>query len=342
MLSLLFSTNTRTSEAFSSFRLDRPPAHTSFLFSQNTPPKLDSSSALTASVAVDADAADTLDTASSVKPTIGTVGFLLPSNADTKKSKFGQYSPVEEPSLLDAAQHLAKKSFWFSEGQVNSVIATIGDEDPEIVALRDVDVLIVMGLEESSENDLQTARQLFQHRKQQNSPRQCQFVLDCSIDISKALEKDEFCGPFNPYSSAYQKSLAPWTDEASGERLQEQMKDLFDKWTSDDFALAVMLFFNRFSGSTVDWVKDSVDATWEKGPVRNAKEFLAMATKCGDCIGRCLQDEKCAECLNKLTELDTRDQATSYRTIVSYESELLKDFSYCILQKVSAVAFLST
>ena len=339
VLSLLFST--RTSEAFSSVPLDRPPAHASLLFSQNTPPKLDSSSsALTATVAVDADAADTLDTTSSVKPTIGTVGFLLPSNAETKKSKFGQYSPVEEPSLLDAAQHLAKKSFWFSEGQVNSVIATIGD-GPELDALLDVDVLIVMGLE-SSENDLQTARQLFQHRKQQNSPRQCQFVLDCSNDISKSLEKDQFCGPFNPYSSAYQKSLAPWTGEASGQRLQEQMKDLFDKWTSDDFALAVMLFFNRFSGSTVDWVKDSVDATWEKGPVRNAKEFVAMATKCGDCIGRCLQDEKCAECLNKLTELDTRDQATSYRTIVSYESELLKDFSYCILQKVSAVAFLST
>jgi hypothetical protein len=31
--------------------------------------------------------------------------------------------------------------------------------------------------------------------------------------------------------------------------------------------------------------------------------------------------------------MDTRDQAASYRTIVSYESEILKDFSYCILQK---------
>ena len=58
-----------------------------------------------------------------------------------------------------------------------------------------------------------------------------------------------------------------------------------------------------------------------------------MVSKCGDCIGRCVQDETCRECLNTLTALDTRDQVASYRTIVSFESELLRDFSFCILQK---------
>ena len=58
-----------------------------------------------------------------------------------------------------------------------------------------------------------------------------------------------------------------------------------------------------------------------------------MATKCGDCIAECVKDEKCKECLDALTAVDTRDQVLSYRTIVSYESELLKDFSFCILQK---------
>jgi hypothetical protein len=48
---------------------------------------------------------------------------------------------------------------------------------------------------------------------------------------------------------------------------------------------------------------------------------------------KCLQDETCKTCLEKLTELDTRDQAASYRTIVSYESEALKDFSFCVFQK---------
>jgi hypothetical protein len=34
-----------------------------------------------------------------------------------------------------------------------------------------------------------------------------------------------------------------------------------------------------------------------------------------------------------LDKIDTRDQVTSYRTVVSFESELLRDFSLCILQK---------
>lgn len=34
-----------------------------------------------------------------------------------------------------------------------------------------------------------------------------------------------------------------------------------------------------------------------------------------------------------LDKIDTRDQVSSYRTVVSYESELLRDFSLCILQK---------
>jgi hypothetical protein len=61
--------------------------------------------------------------------------------------------------------------------------------------------------------------------------------------------------------------------------------------------------------------------------------FSPSATKCGDCVAKCVQDETCKACLDKLTEMDTRDQALSYRTIVSYESDLLKDFSFCILQK---------
>jgi hypothetical protein len=58
-----------------------------------------------------------------------------------------------------------------------------------------------------------------------------------------------------------------------------------------------------------------------------------LATKCGDCLIDCLKDEKCKACLEALTELDTRDQAASYRTIVSYESEELKAFSFCAFQK---------
>jgi len=58
-----------------------------------------------------------------------------------------------------------------------------------------------------------------------------------------------------------------------------------------------------------------------------------MVSKCGDCVIDCLKDETCKECLTILGDLDTRDQVASYRTIVSFESDLLREFSYCILQK---------
>ena len=58
-----------------------------------------------------------------------------------------------------------------------------------------------------------------------------------------------------------------------------------------------------------------------------------MVTKCGPCITKCLGDEDCKACITALDEIDTRDQVASYRTVVSYESELLRDFSLCILQK---------
>jgi hypothetical protein len=58
-----------------------------------------------------------------------------------------------------------------------------------------------------------------------------------------------------------------------------------------------------------------------------------MISKCGPCILKCLRDPQCSKCLAALTALDTRDQVASYRTIVSYESDILRDFSLCILQK---------
>jgi len=41
--------------------------------------------------------------------------------------------------------------------------------------------------------------------------------------------------------------------------MEEQMTDLFERWTSDEFTVVLMLFFNQFSGDKVDWVKHSID-----------------------------------------------------------------------------------
>lgn len=274
------------------------------------------------------DAATDADVALDVK-TIGKVVFLLPFDANAVKSKFGSRSPYGSPSIMEAAEQLKRKAKWFSDGTVDAEIILVPENEDDFSSIRrrvsDADALIAFNL--NRRTDLAFLQDLFESRRSEGKGDSCHFALDCADSPSP------MCGPYDPSSPTVASELLPWTNDASGKRMEEQMIGLFDRWTSDDFTVALMLFFNQFSGSSVDWVKHSIDATWEKGPVQNAKEFYNMITKCGDCVQKCVQDEKCKECLDALTAVDTRDQVASYRTIVSYESELLKEFSFCILQK---------
>ena len=273
----------------------------------------------------------------------GTVTILLPSiGSNDIKSKYGVKSPVESPTLLEAANHLADKVFWFSDGLVDVNVVQIaslskkdgnGQEQAQAQQHQDlmtVDAVVAFGL--NDQNDAAFVKNLFEARRSVPDAairaRQCQFALDCTADGFA-----DMVGPYDSTDPSLQSAVVPWSQDASGRRLFDQMNDLFARWTTDDFALALMLFFNLFSGMPVDWVRYSIDATWEKGPARNAQEFYQMMTKCGDCITKCLADENCKACIDALNAVDTRDQVASYRTVVSYESELLRDFSYCILQK---------
>jgi VDE lipocalin domain len=264
--------------------------------------------------------------------TIGSVGILIPSkDADIVKSRYGRKSPVGNPTILDAATQLADKIFWFSDGTVTAKVVSSFDDlsDDSSLELLNMDVLVALGL--SSGSDLEYVSKLFSLRQRQQDTRkkhrQCQLALDCSDS-----QLTVFVGPYDEENVDF-RMLIPWTKQASGFRLSRQMTELLARWTSDDFAVALLLFLNQFSGNTIDWVKHSIDATWEKGPFQNAKEFYSMISKCGNCITKCLADDTCKTCLTALTAVDTRDQVSSYRTIVSFESEILKEFSLCILQK---------
>ena len=95
---------------------------------------------------------------------------------------------------------------------------------------------------------------------------------------------------------------------------------------------AILLVLNQLC-FPLPWVKHSIDPSWEKGITTNVREFYEMVNLCGDCVIKCVQDEQCKACLDALQEIDTRDQVESYRAITSFESDLLRDFSFCILQK---------
>ena len=271
--------------------------------------------------------------AASSKDIIGKAVFILPHNADQVTSKFGSYSPYGSPSVLEAAEQLKKKATWFSDGLVDADIIQMPDVATDVSEIRgqilDANIAIALNIDRAA--DLSLVKDLFEERKglASDEKKLCQFALDC--DGSKALPPP-LCGPYDAQSPSLGSRLIPWSDGASGKRMEEQMTNLFERWTSDDFTYALMLFFNQYV-APIDWVKHSIDATWEKGPVRNAQEFYDMITKCGDCVAKCVADENCKECLDALTAIDTSDQVASYRTIVSYESELLRDFSYCILQR---------
>lgn len=258
---------------------------------------------------------------------LGKVIFLLPNDCANIESRFGNRSPYGNPSILMAAEHMCRKMKWFSDDTIDAQIM-IMENDQDMKTLEDnliaADALLAFNIE--NEHQSSFLQRIFETRRMNMDKNLCHFAFDCGSELYPV------CGPFDSASPSLSSSLVPWSFDATGKRIEEQMITLFNRWTSDDFVVALLVYFNQFRGE-VGWVKHSIDATWEKGVVQNAKEFYGMATKCGPCIVKCLQDENCKACLDALTAIDTRDQVASYRTIVSYESELLKDFTLCILQK---------
>ena len=260
---------------------------------------------------------------------VGKVAFLLPDNSNEIASKFGSRSPCLNPSILEATEQLCRKVKWFSDDKVDAKIYEVGESVNDVMTKRELmeaDALVALNL--GNDQDIESVKEIFSIRKSFSGDKKlCQFALGCVDDFPTVVSN------FDKEKPSISSTLFPWSNDASAKRMVEQMSTLFDNWTSDDFTFALMLFFNQYSGTPIDWVKHSIDATWEKGPIRNAQEFYSMVTNCGDCVAKCVADEKCKECLDALTAVDTRDQVASYRTVVSYESDLLRDFSFCILQK---------
>lgn len=226
---------------------------------------------------------------------IGTVALLVPSSS-TELSKYGSKSPAPRPSYQEAAEHLARKISHFSDGRIEAVVVTpsTNQDDTDDVCLTS-NALIALGITDPAE--VQYLSTTFRKRRtshqETSSYNTCQFALDCGSNNYAPL-----VGPWDEANPSILAEIAPWTGVASGKRLTEQMNGLFEKQTSDEFALAVMLFFNRFSGTAIPWVQHSIDVTWEKGLVQNAKEIFSMITKCGPCITKCLNDENCSQCIN--------------------------------------------
>jgi hypothetical protein len=226
--------------------------------------------------------------------TIGSVTILVPSSPD-ESSPYGGKSPVSRPSYKLAAEQLARKIRQFSDGKVSTLVVNpLARDDDENDKCLASNALIALGL--TSPSDIQYLSRTFRKRRQmkqeQIANNMCQYAVHCGDNNYAPI-----VGPYDEANPSILATIAPWTDIASGKRLSLQMSELFEKYTSDEFALAIMLFFNQFSGTKIPWVQHSIDVTWEKGLAQNAKEIYGMITKCGPCIANCLNDENCSSCI---------------------------------------------
>jgi len=187
--------------------------------------------------------------------TVGKVVFLLP--AMDVASKFGSRSPVGNPSIMEACEQLQRKVNWFSDGKLEADVILLPENEQDFGSVREsvvnADALVAFNL--CKENDLNFLRDVFATRKGSGRKNICQYALDCVGDIPP------LCSSYDPQSPPL-GTVIPWSNDASAKRMIELMTGLFDRWTSDDFTVSLMLFFNQFSGSEIDWVKYSIDATW--------------------------------------------------------------------------------
>ncbi|GMH65508.1 hypothetical protein TrST_g10150 [Triparma strigata] len=251
---------------------------------------------------------------SSPSPPIAKITFIAPT--DPTPSSFGKTSPQSSPPTVKDVLTQITKKLYNCEDRIDTKITEPTSPDlPSLVQSSDIVV-------DLSNSDALT--RMLQERKNQPT-KSAKATFSSSATLS-------FLDSYDPSSPSPLASLAPWTAAASAKRLYEYTTNLISRNTTDDFVTALLLNVNAYC-ATVPWVEHSIDATWEKGPVKNAQEFASMINNCGPCVVACLQDENCKACIDALNEIDTRDQVESYRAVTSFESELLKDFSFCILQK---------
>jgi hypothetical protein len=169
-----------------------------------------------------------------------TMVILVSKRAKDQVSKFGVESPVECPSVLEAAQHLALKTNFFCDGRLQTHVLTIGDNNAVLspTSVRDANVVLAYGLEDADE--LKMAHSLFQDRQEMSNGSMCQMGIDCAESLP------ELVGSYDATLSRSISLVVPWSHVASGQRLHNQMTNLFRRWTTDDFCAAVVLFLNQF------------------------------------------------------------------------------------------------
>mmetsp|Transcript_21246 Transcript_21246/g.54752 ORF Transcript_21246/g.54752 Transcript_21246/m.54752 type:complete len:558 (-) Transcript_21246:1748-3421(-) len=244
--------------------------------------------------------------------------FVVPT-ADDALSEFGQTSPRPQPSWRVVAEHLAERIPNF-DARLRARVAYDGD----LVNAPNADVVLALGSIDAAGISGLLSRA---------DPPRALLCHGCANDVA-ALEFIDTYASRDEGSllSTFRRSLIPWGRHARAARLVEQVHGLLARASSEDYLYATFFVIHAYV-LEMDLVRHSINPTWEKGVLRNVREFASMIKCCGPQIFAALTDPVSKTAIDALNGIDSRDQVGSYRVIVSYESELIEDFSLCILQQ---------
>ncbi|KAK9905608.1 hypothetical protein WJX75_002931 [Coccomyxa subellipsoidea] len=148
-------------------------------------------------------------------------------------------------------------------------------------------------------------------------------AFDCAPALH-ALGRLGGLASVNPGPWQQLQARLSWTAAARAQELTRSIQTLWDRHSSDDLVSLLLVLVDAFVVKV-----PRLDSLRASGPLALAR----MITKCGPQIFACVNDPECKAALDCLQSCSPTDQVCSYRCIVSHESQLLEDFSLCILQK---------
>ena len=240
----------------------------------------------------------------------GDAAKVLYLHGDGVSDVYGASSPRPKPTHAVVAAQLARRVGHFDAKVSGTTEAIEGD------------VVIGLGVTDVMQTKATLA----------NLKPAC-FVADgeCSEEV-RALA---FCEGWAPGAAGpldVVKKALPFTTTASWARLLAQSELLLGRGSSED-ALFAALFLVHALVTPCAVVASDINPSWEKGVLRNIREFKTMTDCCGPEIAAALSDPKTKAAIDLLNAGDLRDQVGSYRVLVSNETPQLEEFTRCILQQ---------
>lgn len=195
------------------------------------------------------------------------VVLLVPPDA---ASPFGATSPAPAPPWSTVASHLAGRLSAFDARLSGS--AWTDASDPAFgAAAAAADVVLAIDVADAQAPALRDALAV-------SDARAC-----VTVNCGPRLGELEFVGEYAPAREgplgAAARRLAPWGGAASGERLRDQAHMLVRRWSSEDLLYSLLFLLHAYV-LPVPLVEHTVNPTWEKGPLRNAAEFVQMGQVC--------------------------------------------------------------